>query len=302
VGGAGEAVALAEVLAYEEGARGGEEEEEAEEFGAGEEEETLARGEGGAEEAEEEGAEADTWPPLFDSAFPPISLPHARAAPDDDWRADAELRGAQAYITAVEGMDDEEAEAAALAATAAGGAAGAGAGAGRGAGTTAGGKRGGIIASRNVAAAAGYGVSSNVAATDRRSSSAAHHIMDAAMLADYMRDGGLAAAGGVRLDPLTHEDADVGEEDPSGGGEKQPLPVKEGRLLHFVLPSTLPFASHVRRGAAAAAAGGAAAAAGGDDEGADVLADPSRHIKARMAAIPNGSIGKVRCAAYVCGG
>jgi hypothetical protein len=84
-----------------------------------------------------------------------------------------------------------------------------------------------------------------------------------------------------------------------GGG----LALREGQMLHFVLPGTLPqqlstgAAAKARAAATAAAAAAAAASAmlpGGAEEADDALADPSEPFRERARSIPEGRAGQLR--------
>jgi hypothetical protein len=105
------------------------------------------------------------------------------------------------------------------------------------------------------------------------------------------------------------EDDDVDAFTKKGGNRNK----KEPALLHVVLPSIMPFLPQMvplnqalkgeggASSSSSAASGSAAGAANNnsnnnpdDPEGDAAVADPSRLMKARMAALPTGSVGKVR--------
>ena len=77
-----------------------------------------------------------------------------------------------------------------------------------------------------------------------------------------------------------------------------PLALREGSLLHFVLPSTLPLTTAATRddiGTQSKALRSTAVSHSLDaDMGDDPEADPSNKFRAKMAALPAGVLGKVR--------
>jgi hypothetical protein len=125
----------------------------------------------------------------------------------------------------------------------------------------------GVYASSNVAAAAGYGVTAAHTRLDATPLQCAHVFFD---LERYQRHLEIVQSG--------EEDTDW----PTDGADYVPL--QEGKLLHFVLPSSMPLTQHLSSSHKLPRV---------DEDELGSVADPSTAIRDRVKEIPEGTLGKV---------